>query len=198
MAPVEKKAREDRAHLVLIDESGFFINPLVRRTWAPRGRTPVLRGFGRHRDKVSTIAAISVAPRRRRVGLYRQTDPGHYIDAAAVVAFLRGLLRQLRGKVVVAWDGGSNHKGPLVRELLGRFPRLRLERLPAYAPDLNPVEFLWSHLKYGLMANFVPRDVRDLDKVVNAHLGRLEGEPTMIKSLWKGSRLPFFDKNLAT
>ncbi len=55
--------------MVLIDESGFFLNPLVLRTWAARGRTPVLTGFGRHRDKVSTIAAISVAPRRRRLGL---------------------------------------------------------------------------------------------------------------------------------
>lgn len=93
-------------------------DPLVRRTWAPKGRTPVLTCFGRHRDKVSTIAAITVAPHRRRVGLYWQTDPSHYIDAAGVVAFLRDLLGRLRGKVIVIWDGGSNHKGPLVRELL--------------------------------------------------------------------------------
>lgn len=183
---------------MLIDESGFFINPLVRRTWAPRGRTPVLTGFGRHRDKVSTIAAISVAPTRRRVGLYWRTDPDHYIDAAAVVAFLRGLLRQLRGKVMVVWDGGSNHKGPLVRELLSRYPRLHLERLPAYAPDHNPVEFVWSHLKHGLMANFVPRDVRNLDQVVRGHLAGLGGNPGLIRALWSGSKLPFLDKNPPT
>jgi len=116
MAPGPKKARDERAHVVLIDESGFFLNPLVRRTWAPRGKTPVLTCFGRHRDKVSTIAAISVAPRRRRVGLYWRTDPKHDIDAAGVVAFLRDLLRHLRGQVIVVWDGGSDHKGPLIRE----------------------------------------------------------------------------------
>ena len=49
---------------MLIDESGFFLNPLVRRTWAPKGKTPVLPSWGRHRDKVSVIAALSVAPRR--------------------------------------------------------------------------------------------------------------------------------------
>jgi hypothetical protein len=191
LAAHQKKAAEGRAHLVLIDESGFFLNPVVRRTWAARGRTPVLTGFGRHRDKVSTIAAITVAPRRRRVGLYWKTDPAHYIDAAGVVAFLRDLLRHLRGKVVVVWDGGSNHKGPAIRELLSRFPRLHLERLPAYAPDLNPVEMVWSYLKHGRLANLVPRDVRHLDRVVGAELARLRGRPQLIRSLWAGAKIEF-------
>jgi transposase len=158
----------------------------------------VLTCFGRHRDKVSTIAAISVAPHRRRVGLYWRTDPAHYVDAAGVVAFLRDLLQHLRGKVIVIRDGGSNHKGPLVRELLTRFPRLHLERLPGYAPDLNPVEMIWSYLKYGLMANFVPRHVKHLNKVVRANLDGLGGQPALIRSLWAGSKLPFPDKNPAT
>ncbi|WZO97511.1 transposase [Isosphaeraceae bacterium EP7] len=170
----------------------------MRRTWAPVGRTPVLTGFGRHRDKVSTIAAISVAPVRRRVGLYWRTDPAHSIDAAAVVAFLGGLLRHLRGRVIVVWDGGSNHKGPLIRAFLSRYPRLHQGRLPAYAPDLNPVEFIWGHLKHGLMANFVPTDVHDLDRVINGHLERLGGQPAMIRSQSRGSKLPLLGKNLAT
>ena len=92
----------------------------------------------------------------------------HYLDAAAVAACLRTLLRHLRGRVIVVWDGGSNHKGPLIRAVCQDFPRLHLERLPAYAPDLNPVEFIWSYLKYGRMANFIPRHVRHLDQVVQA------------------------------
>jgi putative transposase len=158
----------------------------------------VLTGFGRHRDKVSTIAAISVAPGRRRLGLSWRTDPEHYIDAAAVVAFLRGLLGRLRGRVIVIWDGGSNHKGPALRELLSRFPRLHLERLPGYAPDLNPVEMLWSYLKHGRLANFVPRHVRHLDRVVGDRLTELRGDPALIRSLWAGSKLPFLDKKPTT
>ena len=194
----QKKSRDERAHVVLIDESGSFIDPTVRRTWALRGRTPVLTGFGRHRDKVSTIAAIGVAPGRRRVGLYWRTDPGHYIDAAGVVGFLQELLRHLRGRVIVVWDGGGNHKGPLIRGLLSLYPRPHLERLPAYAPDLNPVEFVWSYLKHGMMANYVPRDVRQLDQVVDAHSCELAGRPALIRSPWKGPKLPFLDKNPTT
>jgi transposase len=176
---------------VLIDESGFFLNPLVRRTWAKKGKTPVLRSFGRHRDKVSTIAALSVAPLRRRLGLYFRTDPKDYIAAQTVVSFLRDLLKHLRGRVIVVWDGGSNHKGRLIRALCARFPRLHLEPLPAYAPELNPVEFIWSHVKYGRMANFVPRHVRHLDQVVQAHLHEVGQSPGLLKQLWKGSKLPF-------
>jgi putative transposase len=115
-----------------------------------------------------------------------------------VAAFLRELLRHLRGKVIVVWDGGSNHKGPAIRAVTDRFPRLELERLPGYAPDLNPVEMVWSYLKHGLMANFVPRHVRHLDQVVRGHLGKLGTDPAMIRSLWGGSRLPFPDRKLAT
>jgi transposase len=161
------------------------------------GRTPVLTGFGRHREKVSTIAAVSIAPGRRRLGLYWKTDPKNYIDAKAVVSFLRDLLRHLKGKVIVVWDGGSNHKGPAIRALLSRYPRLKLERLPAYAPDLNPVEMIWAYLKHGLMANFVPADVMDLERHVRANLASLRADPKLIRSLWIGSDLPFPDRNLA-
>jgi putative transposase len=176
---------------VLIDESGFFLNPLVRRTWAKKGKTPVLRSFGRHRDKVSTIAALSVAPLRRRLGLFFRTDPKNYIAAETVVSFLRDLLKHLRGRVIVVWDRGSNHKGALMHALRSRFARLHLEPLPAYAPDSNPVEFIWSHLKYGRMANFVPRHVRHLNQVVQTHLHEVGQSPGLLKQLWKGSKLPF-------
>jgi len=170
----------------------------VRRTWAPRGRTSTLVGFGRHRDKVSTVAAIVASPRGRRPRLRRRTDPRRHIDAAAVVAFLRDLLRRLRGRVIVARDGGSNHERPLIRGLLSRSPRLHLERLPGCAPDLNPVEMIWSYLKHGRPADFVPDHVDRLDRVVRGHLDVLAGQPALIRSLWKGSKLPFLDKDLTT
>lgn len=176
---------------MLIDETGLFLNPLVRRTWAKIGQTPTFDGWGRHRDKVSVIGAVSVSPTAGRCGFYFATDPGGYYTPEKVAAFLRDLLRHLRGKVIVVWDGGPNHKGPAIRKLLARTKRLRLERLPAYSPDLNPVETVWSWLKYGRLANFVPKDVDHLDDGVLEHLIALKWDPRLLRRLWSGSELPF-------
>ena len=151
----------------------------------------MLPSWGRHRDKVSVIAALSVAPTLRRLGLYFLADPKNYVTAETVVKFLRELLKHLRGRVIVVWDGGTNHKGPLIREFCARHPRLHLERLPAYAPDLNPVEFLWSHLKHGRMANFVPESLAQLDQTIHSQLAAVMRTPGLLKALWHGSKLPF-------
>jgi transposase len=187
---IQATAAATHAHVALIDETGVFLNPLVRRTWAKRGRTPVLDSWGRHRDKVSVIGAVTVSPVAQRLGLYFATDPKDYFNAERVVRFLRDLLRHLRGKVIVVWDRGSNHKGPAVRKFLARNERLSLEYLPAYAPDLNPVEAVWSWLKYGKLLNFVPEDVRDLDDWVIEYLVPLKCDPHLLKRLWAGSELP--------
>ena len=183
---------------MLIDESGLFPNPLVRRSWALKGKTPVIGGDGGHRKKVSVIGAVSVSPAARRLGLYFDTLPGGYFTAASVAAFLRDLLRHLRGKVMVVWDGGGNHKGPAIRELLRRNKRLTLERLPAYAPDLNPVEAVWSWLKYGQLANYVPDDLPESDDEVMDRLIELKCDPSLLRALWDGSDLPFPEKGIHT
>ena len=88
---------------MLIDECGLLLNPLVRRTWAPVGRTPVVPGWGRHRRRVSVIGAVTVSPHARRVGFRFATVEDGYFTAALVVAFLRRLVGELRGPVVVVW-----------------------------------------------------------------------------------------------
>jgi putative transposase len=195
LAGASKKAGEGHAHLVLIDETGLFLNPLVRRSWAIRGRTPVIGGDGGHRTKVSVIGAVSVSPRARRLGLSFDTRADGFFGAAEVVEFLRYLLGSLPGQVVVVWDGGTNHKGPVIRQFLARTKRLWLERLPPYAPELNPVEQVWSWLKYGQLANFVPADVAALDDEAIDRLMRLRGDPELLRSLWDGSDLPFPKKS---
>lgn len=186
-----KKVAADHAHLVLIDETGLFLNPTVRRSWAAIGHTPVIGGDGGHRRKVSVIGAVTVSPAAPRLGFYFATAVDGSFSAEKVVGFLRDLLRHLPGKVVVIWDGGGNHKGPAIRAFLRRNKRLRLVRLPAYAPDLNPVEAAWSWLKWGRLANFVPDDLDQLDDWAIEYLVALKHDPGLLRALWERSDLPF-------
>lgn len=186
-----KKASETKAHLVLIDETGLFLNPVVRRTWSIIGQTPVLDSDGGHRDKVSVIGGLSVSPTAQRLGLYFATDPNGFFTAEKVVLFLRDLLRQLRGKVIVVWDRGNNHKGPIIREFLRKNRRLHLEMLPPWAPDYNPMEDVWSWLKYGQLANFTPAGIPELDDAIIDRLIQLKFDTDLLKALWSRCKLPF-------
>ena len=191
MAPRPKKAAAGQAHLVLSGESGLLLNPLVRRTWAVRGQTPISGGDGGHRERVPVVGAVSVSPLARHLGRYFATLPDGFVTAGAVVGFLRNLLEHLRGEVVVVWDGGGDHTGPLVRAVVERNRRLTPERLPAYAPALNPVEAGWSWLKYGQRANDVPDGMPELDDEVVDRRVELKFDPGLLRVLRERSDLPF-------
>ncbi len=93
----------------------------------------------RHRyrhDRISVISAVSISAERKRFGLYFQLH-GHNIRALEVLAFLRALLRHLRGPVIVLWDNASIHKGALMRKLCQRVSRLHLEPLPRPDPGVG-------------------------------------------------------------
>ncbi len=164
--------------------------PNVRRTWAPRGQTPIVRHRYR-RDKVSAISAVTVSPERRRFGLYLHLHPGENITTMEVAIFLRALLRHLRGHVIVLLDGGSIHKGPEVQALEARCPRLHLEWFPGYAPELNPDERVWAHFKAQLAnghANTLDDLMGDLSRISKKVTKRRD----LIRSFITGSELPSF------
>jgi transposase len=161
----------------------------VRRTWAPAGQTPLLRHWQRH-DRLSVISGLSVSPRRQRLGLYFQLHDAN-MHAAEARSFLRELLRHLRGPVTVLWDGGTIHKGPLVRALCAEFPRLHLERFPPYAPELNPDEGVWTLAK-GRLANGRPDDRGILWAELLAALLDIRYSPRLLRSCITQSDLPPF------
>jgi len=188
---IKQKARRQGAHIALIDESGLMMAPLLRRTWAPRGRTPSIAQAGGHRKKVSVAAALWLSPLRDRLGLYFHTLADGYFDNWYVTAFLEAMLHDLPGRFVVVWDGGTMHKGEPIRALEAQFAdRLSLERLPPFAPMLNPVEQLWSWLKYSRLNNFAPRDPDELDGRVNRELTAVREDQSFLRSLVHASELP--------
>src|SRR4051812_1292694 len=90
----------------------------------------------------------------------------------------------------------GNHKGPVMRTFLARNRRVWPERLPADAPELNPVEQVWGWLKFGQLANFVPDDSAELDREINNRQRRLRDNRQLLRSLWDGSDLPLPDNLL--
>jgi transposase len=195
---IQEEAREEQAHIVLIDETGMLMSPTVRRSLAPRGETPILKQKGSHREKVSIIAALSLSPRQHRPGLYFQTHPKDFVNNVKAAAFVRQLLRHLRGEVILIWDRGNMHRGDPIRQLLQDYPRLTIEPLPPYAPDLNPVEQLGNHIKYGVLCNFAPRDANHANEVVTGHLGAARSDRERLRSFFKASELPFPERVIST
>ena len=140
-----------------------MMGPLLRRSWAPRGHTPVLHQRGRSRLKVSVIGALSISPRRCRVRAWFAFAPQASFDGQRIVVFLRALLRTVRCRIVLVWDRLQAHRGePVKGWLQANRHRIRAELLPAYAPELNPVELIWGYAKTNRLANFAPVELDEL------------------------------------
>jgi transposase len=151
--------------LVFIDESGFCESGVVRHTWAPRGKTPVLRTKGRSWKRMSAIGALAYRADGLRSRLFLHLKRGPVL-AEDFVHFLQHLSRHLSGRVVVIWDRLNGHRSVLVREWSAANQRFELNFLPAYAPELNPVEALWSWLKGTCLANCSHDDLEPLTQEV--------------------------------
>ena len=163
--------------------------PPVRKTWAPRGRTPVIHHRYRH-DRISVISALSVSPKRRWLGLYSRFHQKNILGND-VADFLRHLLRHLRGHVIVIWDNARIHRCQPVRDLCGRYKRLHLEALPPYAPELNPVEAAWGYTK-GTLANGRPDDKSELLQDLVETVNGLTRSQRRLRGLVRKSDLPPF------
>jgi transposase len=164
LATDQKKAQREGWSIVIIDESGFMLQPVVRRTWAPKGQTPIQYSWDRH-DRLSVIAALTVAPQRRRLGVYFQLHE-HNIRFDDVIAFLDLIHRHLRRKFILILDRYNAHRKAVRLLQEADVAWLEVEWLPSYAPDLNPVEMVWNHTKYADLANFIPDDIQHLQDAI--------------------------------
>jgi transposase len=165
-----------------------LLQPLVRRTWAPRGQTPTLQAWDRH-DRLSAIAALSVSPLRRRIG-FSFFIHDHNVRAPDVVVFLRELHGQLGRPITLVCDRYGVHRKAirLFQESGARW--LHVEWLPAYAPELNPVEAVWNHTKYSDLANFVPDHIDHLFDEVADSLDDLTFNTNLKRSFFRWAQLP--------
>ena len=168
-----------------------MLTPLVRRTFAPRGQTPIQKCWDRH-DRLSAISAITISPQRHRLGLYfHLLEENRNVRAEDIVEFLCLLRRQLRRPLDIVWDRINIHDASrLVKKFLERHRRIKTYQLPAYAPDLNPDEGVWNHTKYARLANFAPADRDELRTTVDRELERLRSRKDLLASFITHTKLP--------
>ena len=120
---------------------------------------------------------------------YFRLFPGA-IKGPQIIEFLEHLQRHLPGKLLVIWDGLPGHRSRLVKNFVaGQAGRLELERLPSYAPELNPVEYLWGHLKHHELPNVCAKNLSELSHHAIRALRRLRRRPTLVAAFWKQSGL---------
>ena len=164
-----------------------MLQPTVRRSWAPRGQTPIHHSWDRH-DRLSVTGAITISPIQKRLGFYfSMTD--HNLTGDDLFSFVQQLHSHLRRPLLVIWDRFSGHKkaARLLNAIYGR--RIQIDYLPAYAPDLNVVDHAWGHTKYGEMANFIAENLDDLAQEIAKSLLAKHKRSDLLRSFFTHARL---------
>jgi len=158
---------------VFEDESGVSLLPSVRATWAPRGQTPVLRHrFGWKR--LSLAVALVFEPNATDAHLVFQLRPGAY-NGETLIEFLSDLHQLEPGRrMVLLWDGLPAHRSRYMTDWVDdQRSWLSVERLPGYAPELNPTEQVFGNLKSSELANLCRNTIADIEAIAEDGLDRI-------------------------
>jgi transposase len=181
---VQQRAKKEHRTLVFIDESGFYLLPEVVKTYAPKASRPVLKEW-QTRDHLSVMGAVT--PQGKIYSMVRQTS----LNGLDTIAFVIHLLRVAGDRLLLVWDNSPIHRRREVKEFLasGAARNVHIESLPPYAPELNPVEWLWAHSKGVELRNVVCLDLEELHMEVHLALGRIRQKPRLIESFFAGAGL---------
>jgi transposase len=182
---LQQRARRERRTLVFVDESGFYLLPGVVKTYAPRGQTPILDEW-QTRDHLSVMGGLT--PTGKVSVLVRPES----LNGLHTVEFLEHVARHVGRRLLVIWDGSTIHRRAAVQEFLAspRGKAIHIERLPGYAPDLNPWDTgAWDHLKHVEMRNVVCLDLEELHLELHLAIGRLRQKPHLIPLFFKAAGL---------
>jgi transposase len=184
MAAAEKKALKNGLIILFIDEAGFYLLPARVRTYAPRGQTPILRTLLSY-DHLSVMSGITITGQ-----LYTLTR-SRALTSRDSVSFLRHVRRQVKQGLMVIWDGSPIHRREVTQFMATEEAKdISLEQLPSYAPDLNPDEGVWQHLKYVELRNVCCKNLDHLHRELKLAIMRLRNKPHIVRSFFDGAGLP--------
>jgi transposase len=182
LAGAKKKARADGRTIVFIDESGLSERPTRIKTWAPKGCTPVLQ-YSFNWNQLSLIAGVTFW--RFYFRFFRGS-----IRSPQLVEFLKALRAQIKTKLLIIWDGLPAHRSRFVRDYVESLDNhIVLERLPGYAPELNPVEYLFGYAKQRELANLCTSTIDEVRRYAGRRLKSMQRRPQIIAAFWKQAEL---------
>ena len=188
LASVEKRARRQNALIVFEDESGVSLLPSVRATWAPRGQTPVLR-HPFNWKRLSLAGALAYEPDGSDAHLFFELRPGAYNDET-LIAFLSELNEVEQRNVLLIWDGLPSHRSRRMSAWIASQRHwLSVERLPGYAPDLNPIENVWGNLKSQELANLCSNTIDQVADIAEGGLDRIGSDAALCFAFLRHSGL---------
>jgi hypothetical protein len=182
------------AWLLFEDEAGFSMTPPTTRTWSPRGRTPVVRVRGRSRRRLSVAALVCYKPGEPSRLIYRpcsdvRPDERKSFSWKDYRDLVQSAHHQLGGPIVLVWDNLNTHLTAGMRRYIADRDWLTVFQLPPYAPDLNPLESVWSVLRRTSLANRAFADPDDLITAVRRGLRQLQHRHNVLDGFFTGTGL---------
>lgn len=189
LASDPKKGLKINARIGFSDESAFSDKPTVRKTWSPKGKTPILKVPGGWITR-SVISLITCSPGGVRPRLYFEMLK-RAVNADIFIGFLKDVKRHMGGrKLILIIDNLPVHKAKTVKEYLKQEQRrLTVEYLPPYAPELNPVEYIWSSRKRKEFGNAIIANSRTLERRIRESGEKARSDPQLLKGFLKASTL---------
>lgn len=175
---LRKRAKRAGAMIFFLDEAGFQSDPPLGRTYGLKGKTPVVVTSGQ-RQSINVISAVNA-----RGEFWAATYTGK-LNAEAFVAFLQNFIKGRSGKVFLVVDGHPAHKANIVKQYVQSLKgRLELHFLPPYAPDLNPDEFVWSHMKSNGVSKKPLKKNESLRERVEHDITHLQQNRELVRSFF--------------
>lgn len=188
MGADKKGAQESNATIVFLDESGLTHRPSVRRTWSPKGVTPIIHHHFNW-ERLNTIGVIACKPDGSDPELLLHMQRTS-VNKESIVTFIDVLHKEIAGPVVLLWDGLPAHCSLVVKDHVeAQKDWLTVERLPAYAPELNPVEYVWSAVKGKDVANLCSDNLGEIEVKLQQARERMNDSSSILHGFLRASTL---------
>ncbi|MGO8753236.1 MAG: IS630 family transposase [Thermoguttaceae bacterium] len=178
------RAARRRAYLAFIDETGFMLSPTLRRTYAPRGKQPVIRTGDPH-ARISVIGAMTISPKQHHFSFqFHLAEENVNFHGCSIVPFVDTVYRTLAGPLTIIWDGIRIHSAKPLADYLFRHRDIVVESFPAGASEVNPADKVWGYVKFGRLPNYAPPGLKSLRGRIRREFSRLQGRPDLLESMF--------------